>query len=26
VKKTGNDPDTVLKGLKDELAKFNSGY
>jgi len=26
VKKTGNDPDAVLKGLKAELAKYNSGY
>ena len=26
VKKTGNDPDTVLKELKAELAKYNSGY
>jgi len=26
VKKTGTDPDAALKGLKDELAKYNSGY
>ena len=26
VKKTGNDPDKVLKDLKAELAKYNSGY
>jgi TRAP-type C4-dicarboxylate transport system substrate-binding protein len=26
VKKTGNDPDTVLKELKADLAKYNSGY
>ena len=26
VKKTGNDPDVVLKELKEELAKYNSGY
>jgi len=26
VKKTGNDPDGVLKELKAELAKYNSGY
>ncbi len=26
VKRTGNDPDAVLKGLKAELAKYNSGY
>jgi len=25
-KKTGNDPDAALKGLKAELAKYNSGY
>jgi len=26
VKKTGNDPDAVLKELKADLAKYNSGY
>jgi len=26
VKKTGNDPDVVLKELKEQLAKYNSGY
>jgi TRAP-type C4-dicarboxylate transport system substrate-binding protein len=26
VKKTGNDPDTVLKELKAELATYNSSY
>jgi TRAP-type C4-dicarboxylate transport system substrate-binding protein len=26
VKKTGNDPDAVLKDLKAELTKYNSGY
>jgi len=26
VQRTGNDPDTVLKELKAELAKYNSGY
>jgi TRAP-type C4-dicarboxylate transport system substrate-binding protein len=26
VKKAGGDPDAILKGLKDELAKSNSGY
>jgi TRAP-type C4-dicarboxylate transport system substrate-binding protein len=26
VKKTGNDPDAVLKDLKTELVKYNSGY
>jgi TRAP-type transport system periplasmic protein len=26
VKKTGNDPDAILKNLKAELTKYNSGY
>jgi TRAP-type C4-dicarboxylate transport system substrate-binding protein len=26
VKKTGNDPDAILKNLKTELVKYNSGY
>jgi hypothetical protein len=26
VKKMGGDPDAMLRGLKEELAKYNSGY
>jgi hypothetical protein len=26
VKKTGNDPDAILKDFKVDLTKYNSGY